>query len=85
MASEYRGSAPRHNGETLKTIRIIRGLSRQELAARAAPASYSHIANLETETKVASPELLHRIALALDVPVGALLREPLFTSEQVPA
>jgi transcriptional regulator with XRE-family HTH domain len=63
------------NGEALKTFRILRGMSRQDLAERAKPASYSHIANLETEEKDPSPELVHRLALALDVPVSALLRE----------
>jgi len=63
------------NGDALRAFRVLRGLSRQDLADRAKPASYSHVANLETEEKVASPELAHRLALALDVPVGALLRE----------
>lgn len=63
------------NGEALRTFRIIRGLSREALAEKAAPVSYSHIANLETETKEPSPELLHRIALALDVNVLALTRD----------
>ncbi len=63
----------------------MRGLSREDLATRAG-SSYSHIANLETETKVASPELLHRIAAALDVPIAALLREPMHAPRQaIPA
>lgn len=62
------------NGEALRTFRVIRGLSREALATKAAPASYSHIANLETETKEPSPELLHRISQALDVPPSALTR-----------
>lgn len=74
MASKQRPSVA-INGEALRTFRVLRGLSRQDLAERAKPASYSHIANLETEEKVASPELVHRLALALDVPVGALVRE----------
>lgn len=62
------------NGEALRTFRIKAGLSREALADKAAPASYSHIANIETETKEPSPELLHRLAAALDVPVNALTR-----------
>lgn len=74
MPSKHRPSVA-INGEALKAFRIMRGLSRQELAERAKPVSYSHVANLETEEKVASPELVHRLALALDVPAAALVRE----------
>jgi len=61
------------NGEALRAFRILRGMSRQALAL-AAQSSYSHVANLETEEKTPSAELVHRIALVLDVPVGALTR-----------
>lgn len=38
--------------------------------------SYAHLDNLENERKEASLEVLHRIAVALDVPVTALVRNP---------
>jgi transcriptional regulator with XRE-family HTH domain len=71
-----RPAPPKHNGDAIKTIRTLRGLSRTDLGERVG-ATYSHIANLELEFKSASPELIHRIATALDVPVAALLRQPM--------
>lgn len=72
MPSSPRLSVP-INGQALRSFRIIRGVSRADLAEQAG-SSYSHIANLETEAKDPSPELLHRLARVLDIPVGALTR-----------
>lgn len=49
--------------------------------------SYSTLDNIENERKNASPEVLHRIAVALDVPVQAIIRDSsLFNADaEVPA
>lgn len=73
------------NGTAIRTFRTIRGLDRDELAKKV-NVSYPYFANIENEHKPGTAELLHRIALALDVPVAAILRRPLLAdSEQVPA
>ena len=63
----------RQNGTAIRTFREIRGMSRDELAQRV-DLSYPYLANLELENKNAKPETVHRIAAALDVPVGAICR-----------
>lgn len=80
MASTTRPSVV-INGDALRTFRVMRGYSRADLAERAKPLSYSHVANLENEEKVPSPELANRLALALDVPLAALVRH----RQRVPA
>lgn len=67
----------RHNGASIRYLRIKTGLKVKELADRAR-CQYSHIDNLENERKEASVELLHRIAGALDVPVVAIVRDPAY-------
>lgn len=75
----------RHNGVAIRTFRTVRGISRDDLAKQLG-VSYPYFANIENEHKDGTPELLHRIALALDVPVAAILRAPLMAgSEQVSA
>jgi len=75
----------RHNGSAITTIRKIRGISRDELAQRIGT-SYPYLANIENEHKEGTPELIHKIALALDVPVSAIVRQPLMAApEQVSA
>lgn len=71
----------RHNGTAIRTFRTIRGLSRDELAQKVG-VSYPYFANIENEHKDGTPELIHRIALALDVPVAAILRQPLLADAQ---
>lgn len=74
----------RHNGVAIRTFRTLRGLSRDDLAKRVG-VSYPYFANIENEYKDGTPELLHRIALALDVPVAAILRQPLLADTQASA
>lgn len=73
----------KQNGAAVKTFREIRGLSRDDLVKRIADqhgggVSYPYLANIENEYKDPTPEVLHRIALALDVPVAAILRRPIY-------
>jgi transcriptional regulator with XRE-family HTH domain len=67
----------RHNGSTLRYMRIKSGKKTKELATEV-KCQYSHLDNLENERKECSLELLHRIATALDVPATALVRDPAF-------
>jgi transcriptional regulator with XRE-family HTH domain len=66
----------RHNGVAIRTFRTIRGISRDDLAKQVG-VSYPYYANIENEHKDGTPELLHKIALALDIPIAAILRAPL--------
>lgn len=70
----------RQNGLTIRHLRIKSGMKPGQFAT-AASISYSTLDNIENERKNASPEVLHRIAAALDVPVGALTRERALFSE----
>lgn len=74
--------SPRQNGLAIRHLRIKSGKKPGEFAT-AARISYSTLDNIENERKNASPEVLHRIAAALDVPVGALLREAALYAEAV--
>lgn len=65
-------------------MRIKSGKKPGEFAT-AARISYSTLDNIENERKNASPEVLYRIAAALDVPVAALIRDPALFAEAVPA
>lgn len=65
---------PRQNGLSIRHLRIKDGKKPGELAT-AARISYSTLDNIENERKNASPEVLYRIATALDVPVAAIIRE----------
>lgn len=77
--------APRQNGVAIRHLRIKSGSKPGEFAT-SARISYSTLDNIENERKNASPEVLHRIAVALDVPVEAIIRDAkLFAAEQVPA
>lgn len=71
----------RHNGTAIRTFRTIRGVSRDELAQQVG-VSYPYFANIENEHKDGTPELLHKIALALDVPIAAILRKPILASDE---
>lgn len=64
----------RHNGIAIRTFRIKAGLKPGEFATKAR-VSYPHLDNIENERKQASIEVLHRIAVALDVPVSAIVRD----------
>jgi transcriptional regulator with XRE-family HTH domain len=73
----------RQNGLAIRHLRIKSGKKPGEFATDAR-ISYSTLDNIENERKNASPEVLHRIAAALDVPVGALIRDAALFSDQVP-
>lgn len=64
----------RHNGLTIRALRVKDGHKPGAFAALAG-VSYPHLDNIENERKEASDEALHRIASALNVPVGAILRD----------
>lgn len=78
----------RHNGATIRALRIKDGLKPGEFATKALIA-YSTLDNIEKERKEASIEVLYRIASALNVPVEAIVRDPASlvetTREDVPA
>jgi transcriptional regulator with XRE-family HTH domain len=74
--------SPRQNGLAIRHLRIKSGKKPGEFAT-AARISYSTLDNIENERKNASPEVLHRIAAVLDVPVAALIREPALFAEAV--
>lgn len=74
----------RQNGTTIRVIREIRGLSRDDMAVKI-DKSYPYYCNIETERKDPTPEVLHRIARALDVPVAAILRRGIYAEEQASA
>lgn len=63
------------NRHALRAIRERSGLSITALAARAG-VSQPHLSNLESGRRQASPAVLRRLALALAVPVVALLGDP---------
>lgn len=67
-------NATRQNGLAIRHMRIKSGMKPGEFAGKA-KIGYSTLDNIENERKSASPEVLHRIAIVLDVPVGALIRE----------
>jgi len=70
----------RQNGSAIRAIREMRGLSRNSLAAKIGK-SYSYYCNIENEHKEPTAEMLHSIAMWLDVPVAALLRRGLYEEE----
>lgn len=74
----------RQNGLTIRHMRIKDGVKPGQFAT-AAQISYSTLDNIENERKSASPEVLHRIAAALDVPVQAIIREPSLFAVDIPA
>lgn len=65
----------RHNGAAIRALRVKDGLKPGEFANKALIA-YSTLDNIEKERKEASPEVLHRIASALNVPIEAIVRDP---------
>lgn len=73
---------PRQNGLAIRHLRIKAGKKPGEFAT-AARISYSTLDNIENERKSASFEVLHRIASALDVPVGAIIRDSSLFAEAV--
>ena len=82
MASQLK----RHNGPAIRALRIKDGVKPGPFATKAM-VSYAHLDNIENERKEASPEVLYRIAAALNVPIEAIVRDPSFlvTSDRVPA
>lgn len=76
----FKRSMSRQNGLAIRHLRIKDGTKPGEFATKAR-ISYSTLDNIENERKNASPEVLHRIAQALDVPIGALLRDPSLFAE----
>lgn len=67
-------------GETVKRLRIARGLSQQELA-RCAHISVSFLSLLERGKREPTLSVLRRIAAALGSPFGLLLASGLITDE----
>jgi len=65
----------RHNGEAIRTIREIRGLTGTALARRVGVTSQT-LSKIELERKSTSLVTLNRIAAALSIGVGAILRDP---------
>lgn len=71
----------RHNGFAVRAFRIARGMSVQELCnavtAGGRDLSAPALRNIELEHRDCKPDLMERIARALDVDVRALVRVPL--------
>lgn len=67
---------PRQNGLAIRWFRIKAGRKPGEFA-EAVGISYSSLDNIENERRSAGIEVLHRIAVELDVPVGAVSRSSL--------
>jgi transcriptional regulator with XRE-family HTH domain len=67
----------KHNGTAIRTFREMRAMSRDDLAQKIGK-SYPYLANIELENKEPPAETLNAIALALDVPIAAILRRPLY-------
>lgn len=71
----------RHNGVAVRAIRQARGLSVQELCNAVTSGgrdlSAPALRNIELEHRDCKPDLIERIAKALDVDVRALVRIPL--------
>lgn len=65
----------RLNPTALQVIRERSGLSVSELARRSG-VSQPHLSNLERGRRDASPATVKRLAVALDVPILALLADP---------
>ena len=59
----------------MRRVRVARGLSQERLAADAA-VDRAYLGGLERRTENPTLDLLDRIASALSVPRGDLLREP---------
>ncbi len=70
-----------HNGVAIRTIRKLRGIAMKELAA-AVGITVQSLSHAENEKKRVSMALLNRIALALDVPLAAISREPVATGQR---
>lgn len=68
----------KQNGTAIATFRECRGLNRDQLAEKLG-ISYPYLANVENEHKDASPALVQRIAIELDVPVKAICRRAIYT------
>lgn len=71
----------RHNGAAIRAMRIKDGMKPGPFATKAL-ISYAHLDNIENERKQASPEVLYRIAKALNVPVEAIVRDPAFLAAE---
>jgi len=65
---------PTPNSEAIRSRRREAGWKLRELSERAR-VKYQHLANIESGHAVASIEVLHRIAKALDVDVSELVRQ----------
>lgn len=77
--------ARRQNGLAIRHFRIKQGDKPGDFSKKIGVA-YSTLDNIENERRDASLEVLYRIAVALDVQIGAIIRDKsLLTQEQVPA
>lgn len=68
------------NGASLRVIRTRSGWSVSSLAEKVG-CKPSHISNIEAGRRQASPELVHRLAKVLDVPLQSLISD--WTPEEV--
>lgn len=67
--------ASEHYGENIRQMRLVRGLSVRQLATKAG-VGYGNLSDVERATKPASPQMVERLAQALDVTVEELYSEP---------
>lgn len=74
-------SEPKQNGTAIKVFREMRGLDRNGLVEKLEGVSYPYLANIENEYKDPPAVVIQRIALALDVPVAAIVRRPLYAEQ----
>lgn len=69
-------------GETIRTIRELRGLKVGDLANLIKPPiSYAYLSNIEAGRKRLTPQMLARIALALNVKQASILHPDQFKPE----
>lgn len=74
--AEKTGKLKRHNGSAIRAFRVKDGKKPGQFASEAV-ISYSTLDNIENERKEASVEVLYRIAGVLNVPVEAIVRDPI--------
>lgn len=63
------------NGETIRRVRMLRGLSHEEITERGGPSSATLVA-LERESKATRPSTIRKLSQALEVPPGVFFMDP---------
>lgn len=71
--TNHKGVPTRHNGQAIRDLRISEGMEARDLAAKVG-LSRKGLLNVETGVRDTRPEVLARIAKALDVEVTAIMR-----------